>query len=125
MDHFGFRRRRASNAKLRTAMAPGAADHPLAQVDERVLMPARHGIGQLAQLDGKFVQILAQRHVVHPATLDHPAGVVTSRCLLAAYSFFPAGGRGMMPEVRGARALQRPRSDWECRRELEEPSIQD
>src|SRR6516164_4132809 len=71
-------------------MAPGAADHPLAQVDKRVLMPARHGIGQLAQLDGKFVQILAERRVVHPATLDHPDGVVTSRCLLVAYSSFPA-----------------------------------
>jgi hypothetical protein len=53
-------------------------------------MPARHGIGQLAQLDGKFVQILAQRHVVHPATLDHRYGVVTSMCLLVAYSSFPA-----------------------------------
>jgi hypothetical protein len=26
---------------------PGAAEHPLAQVNERVLMPAGHGLGDL------------------------------------------------------------------------------
>jgi hypothetical protein len=44
---------------LLSALFPGAADHPLAQVD-RVFMPAGHTIGQPAQLDGKFVQMLAQ-----------------------------------------------------------------
>jgi hypothetical protein len=34
----------------------------LAQSDERVLMPAGHGIGQLAQLNGKLIQILAHEN---------------------------------------------------------------
>jgi hypothetical protein len=48
---------------------PSAADYPLTQADERVLMPARHGIGQPAQLDGKFAQMLAQRRDSHEATI--------------------------------------------------------
>ena len=32
-----------------------------------------------------------------PATLDHPDGVVTSRCLLVAYSSFPAWWPGGQP----------------------------
>jgi hypothetical protein len=31
-------------------------------------MPAGHGIGQLAQLDGKLVKILAQRRGIHAMT---------------------------------------------------------
>jgi hypothetical protein len=46
---------------LLSGLFPGAADHPLTQVDERVLMPARHGIGQPPQLDGKLVEMLGQR----------------------------------------------------------------
>ena len=36
------------------------ADHPLTQPDQRILQPAGHGVGQLAQLDGEPMQILAQ-----------------------------------------------------------------
>ena len=44
----------------------GAAEHPLAQSDELVLMPAGHGTGQLAQLNGKFIQILAHETTPNP-----------------------------------------------------------
>jgi hypothetical protein len=37
----------------------GVTDHPLAQADEWVFVPARHGLGQLAQLGGESVQIPA------------------------------------------------------------------
>jgi hypothetical protein len=42
---------------LPSGLFSGAADHPSARVDQRVLMPAGHGIGQLAQLDGELVRI--------------------------------------------------------------------
>jgi hypothetical protein len=48
-----------------SGLFPGAPDHPLAEVDERVLVPAGHGVGQLAQFDGKFVQILAHGRDSH------------------------------------------------------------
>jgi hypothetical protein len=51
---------------------PGAADHPLTQVDERILITARHGIGQSAQLDGKLVQMLGQRRDSHEAAVIMP-----------------------------------------------------
>jgi hypothetical protein len=37
-------------------------------LDERVLMPAGHGIGQLAQLNGKLIQILAHGDHSEPAS---------------------------------------------------------
>ena len=55
----------APSPLLLSGLFPGAADHPLTQMDERVLMPARHGIGQPAQLDCKLVQMLAQRRDSH------------------------------------------------------------
>ena len=39
-------------------VAARISPYPLAEPDERVLMPTRHGVGKLAQLDGKPVQIL-------------------------------------------------------------------
>ena len=44
---------------LLSALFSGTAEHPLAQVDKRVLMPTGHRIGQPAQLDGKLLQILS------------------------------------------------------------------
>jgi hypothetical protein len=46
-------------SRLLSSSFAGAADHPLAQADQRILMPARHGVGQLAKLNGEPVQILA------------------------------------------------------------------
>jgi hypothetical protein len=46
----------------------GLVDHPLAQVDEGILLPCGHGIGQLAQLDREPVQILAQGRNSHETT---------------------------------------------------------
>jgi hypothetical protein len=42
-----------------SALVLGVAYHALAQPDERVFVPAGHGVGQLAQLDGEPVQIMA------------------------------------------------------------------
>lgn len=47
------------------ALCLGAVDHPLTEVDEWVFMPARHGIGQPAQFDGKLVQVLSQQRGSH------------------------------------------------------------
>ena len=53
---------------LPCGLFPGAAKHPFAQLDERVLMAAGHGIGQLAQLNGKLIQILAHGDHSEPAS---------------------------------------------------------
>ena len=43
----------------------GVTDHPLAQADEWVFVPARHGVGQLAQLGSESVEIPPQRRIIH------------------------------------------------------------
>ena len=96
---------------LLSDLFPGAADHPLTQVDERVLMAGRHGVGQPAQLDGKLVQMLAQRCDGHDRRLRGPidrkalkkAGIPPNRTAIAA--IIPVANRFM----RGTRLPARPR----------------
>jgi hypothetical protein len=59
-----------------SGLFPGAAEHPLAQLDEPVLVPAGHGVGQLAQLNGKLIQIL-----VHEATPNPRRGCENTKCV--------------------------------------------
>ena len=96
---------------LLSDLFPGAADHPLTQVDERVLMAGGHGVGQPAQLDGKLVQMLAQRRDGHDRPLRAPidrkalkkVGIPPNRTAMAA--IIPVVNRFM----RGTRLPARPR----------------
>jgi hypothetical protein len=96
---------------LLSSLFVGAAKHPLTQADERILMPARHGIGQPAQLNGKLVQMLALRcdgHERRPRPhIDRKAlkevGIPLNSTAIAA--IIPVGNRFM----RGTRLPARPR----------------
>ncbi len=57
------RKRQSTTRLLFSGLFLGVMDHPLAQADEWVFVAARHGVGQLAQLDGESVQIPARRNI--------------------------------------------------------------
>jgi hypothetical protein len=68
----------------------GLVDHPLAEVDEGILLSCGHGVGQLAQLDGEPVQILAQGRNSHETT---------PRLLGLKWNAAIKGGRGRLHET--------------------------
>ena len=61
--------RSAELANTLRALFLRAVDHPLTEVDESVLIPARHGVGQPTQFDGKLVQVLGQQRDGHKTVM--------------------------------------------------------